>query len=282
MNDLKVSTKTIIASSNLNIENMERIYELLPVNTNDNNVSIQTIYYKNEMKGDENCTTKAFRKVKKSFRNAINVVMKIEDNPPKNINFKLSKNGKFQITGCKKEEHAVSAIRAFISYLFIYCRENIGIVRISGKPESFIRVFFQTVMTNVDFNVNYKIDRQKLDELLHTETLYHSLLETSFGYTGVNIKIPIGNEWASYPVPVIEGTDGMFWEIKNIPLNEVSHLTNAVMAKKRFNTFLVFHSGNIIMSGMRQETMEEHYLAFINILHQWKYKIQETIEPIHF
>ena len=48
-------------------------------------------------------------------------------------------------------------------------------------------------MRNIDFGLNFYVDREKLDEYFNTCTDYHSLLETSFGYTGVNIKIPISN-----------------------------------------------------------------------------------------
>lgn len=273
---MKVSTKTIIATSNILLEDMSEIYKLLPLEN-----SIKTIYFKNEIRGNEEWSTKAFRRIHKSFRNAINVVMEITDDAaPKRINFKLSKNGKFQMTGCKTEEHAIIAVQTFMSYLLKCCRDHIRVVPIPGKPHSLIRVYFQTVMTNVDSKVNFTIDRQKLDELLHSETMFHSLLETSFGYTGVNIKIPIDKSWMSLPVPIIETTNNENWEKSDGPLDQIIP-SHPFTDKQRFNTFLVFHSGNIIMSGMRMETMCTHFDMFMNILNQWKHKIKETIESVY-
>lgn len=277
IDQMKVSTKTIIATSNILLEDMSQIYKLLPIEEQN---PIKTIYFKNEIRGNEEWSTKAFRRIHKSFRNAINVVMEIPDGISlKRINFKLSKNGKFQMTGCKTEAHAVTAVEMFITHLLKYCRDYIRVVSIPEKSDSLIRIYFQTVMTNVDSRVNFTIDRQKLDELLHSETMFHSLLETSFGYTGVNIKIPIDKSWMSLPVPIIETMDGEHWERSETPLDKIIP-PYLFTDKQRFNTFLVFHSGNIIMSGMRMETMSTHFNMFMNMLHQWKHKIKETLEPV--
>jgi hypothetical protein len=47
--------------------------------------------------------------------------------------------------------------------------------------------------------------------------------------------------------------------------------------KKKYNTFLVFHSGNIIMSGMMRETMKRDFDIFIKLLMEWKPYIEEKI-----
>ena len=46
----------------------------------------------------------------------------------------------------------------------------------------------------LDFDIGFYVDREKLANYMSTQTEFHSLLETSFGYTGVNIKIPIQND----------------------------------------------------------------------------------------
>jgi hypothetical protein len=50
---------------------------------------------------------------------------------------------------------------------------------------------YNELMTNIDFNVGFTINRENLDKYINSNTDYNSLLETSFGYTGVNIKIPM-------------------------------------------------------------------------------------------
>jgi hypothetical protein len=51
--------------------------------------------------------------------------------------------------------------------------------------------YYDPVMYNIDFSLNFKVNRENLDTLINTETSYTSLLETTFGYTGVNIKFPV-------------------------------------------------------------------------------------------
>ena len=48
--------------------------------------------------------------------------------------------------------------------------------------------------------------------------------------------------------------------------------------KKRYNTFLAFHSGNIIMSGMIKELMEPDYNFFVKILNESKELIREKLD----
>jgi len=136
-------------------------------------------------------------------------------------------------------------------------------------------------MTNIDFSIGFFINRQKLDELMNKDTSYHSLLETSCGYTGVNIKFLLDTKWWEIEVPVIVCKNiedsVLFWEKSFEPLNTVTNISQEIKQKKKYNTFLVFHSGNIIMSGITKETMEKHYQIFVDLLHKWKPLIEEKI-----
>ena len=46
-------------------------------------------------------------------------------------------------------------------------------------------------MSNINFSLGFCINKENLDEYINKNTNYYSLLETTFGYTGVNIKIPL-------------------------------------------------------------------------------------------
>jgi len=261
----EVSTKTIIGVSNLMLCNLDEIYETLPLE------EIKTVYYKSGWRGDHAMTTRAFRMKNKAFRNAINIIMETPRDENKRINIKMSKNGKFQMTGCKHDDDAMEILKKVITILIRDCKQHVRIVE-SGE----VRVYMQTVMTNIDFKMDFCIDRQKLDDVIRDEPSYHSLLETSFGYTGVNIKIPVSNDWVELPVPVLRTLDGEAWNTEFIPLKNLTSDIN--LSKRRYNTFLVFHSGNIIMSGMRKETMTEDYRSFLVFLQKKKHDIKEVIE----
>jgi hypothetical protein len=130
-------------------------------------------------------------------------------------------------------------------------------------------------MTNIDFSLGFAVDRQKLDDMMNKNTPFHSLLETSFGYTGVNIKFPVDQEWWRLPIPVIyRKIADHEWINDRLPLDHFIDITDQIKSKKKYNTFLVFHSGSVIMSGMIKETMKIHYDLFMSIMKTWQSKIQ--------
>ena len=163
--DIQVSTKTIIAFTNLeiDIENLfpkltTKDYVIIPkkrgrkrkdeyVNPNENLEpgSIITLKYQDKVRGSD-LKKKKVNKSQKYFRNALTMVMVIEKN--KLLNFKISKNGKFQITGCKTVEHA----KRVIKYIWDKIRKENDIYKLS---ESYFKTIFNTVMTNIDFNIGY-------------------------------------------------------------------------------------------------------------------------------
>jgi TATA-box binding protein (TBP) (component of TFIID and TFIIIB) len=48
--------------------------------------------------------------------------------------------------------------------------------------------------------------------------------------------------------------------------------------KRKFNTFLVFHSGKVIMSGMTEENMNKDFQFFYKFLMENRNLIEEKIE----
>ena len=129
--DIKISTKTIIATTNLTIY-INKIFDFLPItnytivpkkrgrrrkdfvdnpNKNLDDGSIITVKYQDQIRGVD---LKKKKKKSKYFRNALTVVMIIDG---KLLNFKISQNGKFQITGCKNNTHAEKCIKYIWSYI---------------------------------------------------------------------------------------------------------------------------------------------------------------------
>lgn len=271
--ELKVSTRTIIASANVGLE-MDRLFQTVPLSKQTHtfldkpySVYIDSIHYKNNIRERNMKDMMINTGHQKSFRNALNVVMVLDDT--KRINFKVSKNGKFQITGCKDLEHAKICVFAFL--------ERVDGGAILTHHGDTLSISFEIVMTNVDCGIGYCINRQSLDKIINTTTPYHSLLETSFGYTGVNIKFPVSADWFHLDVPTME------WQrnkpetlvFKQTPLSQVAPTKKL---KTKYNTFLVFHSGQFIMSGMKEDTMKEDYYRFVGILNDYENNIKEILD----
>ena len=294
--DIKVSVKTIILTTNL-ILDIQKMYNILPVteyivvprrrgrkkrsdNVNPNreiqNGSIITVKYKGSVKGvelkkkvreDKNCD--------KYFRNSITIIMIIDTD--KIINFKVSRNGKFQLTGCKTNKHAEDCF----AYFWNYVRQYRDIVYILNGQ--LLEVLYIPAMRNIDFNLNFLIDREKLSMYINVFTKYHAILESSIGYTGVNIKLPIEvnifdmglkkhiydltlNTWSTSIMPYSEY------------LNTLSEKENKKkIEKERHNTFLVFHSGKCIMSGISSFCMRDSYFLFMKVISECKEMIMEKL-----
>lgn len=230
-------------------------------------VRCRAMYFKNEIKIHPSMN---FHARERYFRNALNVVLSLGN---KMVNFKLSKNGKFQLTGCKYVWHAQVCVVAFFQRIRKWCPELIS---------SFVRISFQTVMTNVDFNIGHTIDRARLDELINAKTPYYSLLETSFGYTGVNIKFPISQDW--YKMMKVPVVSIFFGDKESISCDDIVFDSTIQETdrprfrnKQKYNTFLVFHSGNVIMSGMSPQLMKADYDIFTGLLTEWSKEIRERI-----
>jgi TATA-box binding protein (TBP) (component of TFIID and TFIIIB) len=334
---IQVSTKTFIVVTNMTLD-IDKLFDYLPFveyilvpkrrgrkkknepadpNKDIQDGSIITLEYQNKIRGVDLKKKKKKNKDNKKrgnyFRNSVTIVMIMDG---KKINFKVSRNGKFQMTGCKKDNQAEDCVKCIWKYI----KDSTGIFKIGGqelgqelgqdlgqeldtdtdvdtededgnviqKPIIYkntpnLKVIFIPAMRNIDFGLNFFVDREKLDEYFNMCTNYHSLLETSFGYTGVNIKIPINKSIEELHLKQIEYTDENWLEPIYVPYsNYLDMLSPKDVAKKlkkqRYNTFLVFHSGKVIMSGMESTFMENVYYEFLDIIRECYDIIEERLE----
>lgn len=318
---IKVSTKTFIVMTNITLD-IDKLFNYLPIteyvlvlkrrgrkkknepvdpNKDITSGSIITLEYQNKVRGvDLKKKKKKNNDTKKRgnyFRNSVTVVMVMED---KKINYKVSRNGKFQMTGCKSDYHAEECVKWFWSYI----KDSKGVYTFSNQPDEHIitdsdtdgdsddedkkdesrslKAIFIPAMRNIDFSLNFLVNREKLDEYFNMCTNYHSLLETSFGYTGVNIKIPIEKPIQELMLKQIECVNNIWIEptlvkyddyLKMLPLKDM----NKKLKKQRYNTFLVFHSGMVIMSGMEATFMKDVYYEFLRIIRDCYNVIEERL-----
>ena len=147
-----------------------------------------------------------------------------------------------------------------------------------------LEVIYVTVMANINFSLGFCINKENLDEYINKNTDYVSLLETTFGYTGVNIKMPL-EQMDNMPITkMIYRSDGDRWEKKMLSYKDyILTLDDKERLKEKnkthYNTFLVFQSGNVILSSHHKECMRDTYHEFLNIIHRCRDHIEEKIEP---
>lgn len=299
--DIKVSTKTFIVMTNIEL-NINNLFEALPISdyivvpkrrgrkkknerANPNkgmaNGSIITLEYENRLRGVDLKKKKEKNKNTKKkgnfFRNSVTVVMIIDD---KRINFKVSKNGKFQMTGCKYDEQAKKCIQYIWKYI-----KNTKHIYTFQKDQTKLQVMFIPAMRNIDFSLGFLVDREKLDAYFNLYTDYNSLLETSFGYTGVNLKIPIKRPVEELKVEKIKYNDkDDEWYVSEyvtyreyldlLPLKE----QNKKLKKQRHTTFLVFHSGKVILSGLSDDFCRPVYYEFLDLIRECFDEIEERLD----
>lgn len=258
-----ISTRTIISDINIEID-IEKVFTTLPFNQriSDYPCMIVAMYHKNLSKGDMSVFQQ--KKCGNSFRNAVNLIVRIDD---KLINIKVSRHGNFQVTGCKNKNHCYLSIRYFIELCLSVCPNAI-----LQKGRN-INIYFYTVMTNIVFNVNFNIDKKKLNSLIQKHDNFYNLFETNFGYTGMNIKLPLGENWNEFKIPYY--TYSVVDKLWNDEM--IEYQRKQTNAKQKFNTFLVFHSGKIIMSGMCEENMNEHFSFFRKFIQDNREEIEEQI-----
>ena len=320
---IKVSTKTFIVVTNMSLD-IDRLFNFLPItnyilvpkrrgrkkknepvdpNKDILSGSIITLEYQNSIRGVDLKKKKKKDNKKRGtyFRNSVTVVMIMDG---KKINFKASRNGKFQMTGCKRDDHAESCVKWFWNYI----KDNHNVYKmvdnskttpaivledsdsdsdseceVKENKEVHLKAIFIPAMRNIDFGLNFFVDREKLDEYFNMCTNYHSLLETSFGYTGVNIKIPIVKPITELKLKQLVYNNGTWKDPVYVPYDDYLAMlpdkdVYKKLRKQRYNTFLVFHSGKVIMSGMEASFMKEVYYEFLNIIRDCYDIIEERLD----
>lgn len=284
-NEIEISTKTVIAITNLKID-LDKFFQYLPITdhlpqekrrgrkkrfTVDFPIhdlpygSVILAQKKREFRGSY-----VKGKTKKSttyFLHSVTIVLALENN--KLINVKVSSNGKLQITGCKKEDHYVNtiiAIHELLRQIELYTNEKV--YEIDGNANK-VTAIFNTVMQNMDFNIGFHICRDKLDNFINKHTEFRSIYEGSIS-TGVNIKVPSTVSNDNELLCIEFNRDSMEIIKKQVAYQVYCDLLEEKEKRKesrkdKLHTFLVFASGSIIMSS-RGPDMDLVYTKLVDKL----------------
>ena len=234
--------------------------------------SIVTLKYIKEIRGVE-LKPKSPKEGKepKWFRNSFTVVI-ILDKP---INFKIYNNGTFQMTGCKNKGHAEKCVKRIWELM----KDQKHMY--SFKWGTYFNSFFIPALRNIDFNLGFIIDREKLARYISMHTELRCFLETSFGYTGVNIKIPTTKNINTLRLRKIK-YKGDAWKEKLVPYSTYLQLLSAkekiTKLTQRKATALVFHSGKCILSGLTSAFMKSCYYEFIDLIKTCYDEIEERLD----
>lgn len=277
-----ISTQTLIVSTNLMID-CQQFYDQIdpvivtkPINgkarmwvqQEDHVADGEIVFaqYKTTHKGT------VFKKIsEKYFLNSVTVIMKVQD---KFINIKVSNKGKLQITGCSHDQYAVMILKSFWK-------------RIQNHPEiwsfqtdDFFKSSIIPVMCNINFSIDFQINREALNTIVNTRTEHVSILEPSDGYVGVNIKISVQEK----PLDEIFLDQYSFiddeWKRDKTKFTDYIETLTVKEQKKKIskcyvNTFLVFYSGKVIMSGgISYINRKRAYDVFMDIIQTYRDEIR--------
>lgn len=273
--DMIRTTRTVIVDTNMNVD-IKALFEVIPITEYSvpakkkgrkrKDVAVIPESVKSgsvlSAKYEGNTRGVSFTKSKCAFKNSITLVLDIFG---KKINMKLSKNGRFQITGNNNDDHIEECVRtiwSFIKTQSIYTLRN-------GNE---FKATYWSSMTNFKTNIGFRIDRQLLNTYINENTEYVSVFETSSGSASVNIKIPL--KFDDLELRTIHEKNDI-WERGVVSYNDV--ITGEVGKLKnkdnRLVSFLVFHTGEVIMTSIDKGVMKPYFEKFMSIIEECKDKI---------
>jgi TATA-box binding protein (TBP) (component of TFIID and TFIIIB) len=283
---ISVSTKTFIIRTNIVVD-IQKLFELLPltnyvvmpkkrgrkkktilneINKDIPDGSIIHLSLRDDVKGADLRKKKKDQNENKNmpnyFRNSVTVVMMIDG---KKVNFKISKNGTIQMTGCKTDWQAEQCVR----YIWEYIKDHQDVYTIA--PNQPFRAIFIPAMRNVDFSLGFELDREKLDEYFNNCTDHYSALDTSVGYTGVVLKFKLKKPITDLNIKELSYRGNKWLSPKYVTYAKYLDTLKPrerqkKLEKPRYTTILCFYSGKTILSSMNEVYGKEAYDEFVQII----------------
>jgi hypothetical protein len=302
--DIRVNTKTFIAVLNcsLNLENLYRDLKITPFTykteqspksrkecmefrpsgdppppSGGNVVDLGAIISVKLENGKCIMAKGVFRKESsQTFRNSVAVDIFISKT--KKLNIKISSNGNIQLTGCKSTSDCIACVRQIVWYI----HRNKDIYKLDDPARcSVLEMHVASVMRNINYNIGFPIDREKLTSLIrHQKELshtYRTLYAPQFCYAGVNIKRYFPHTTRRIKRYTISGwVDGFpeFTPTGTVPVDDFVQMQVETKGKKSSRkfleevrlTWLVFGSGKIILSGPNSKVLRAPYEEFNEII----------------
>jgi len=210
------------------------------------------------------------------FLNSITINIVVE--PGKIVNTKITRNGKFQMTGCRENTHDFACVLYIMKHIITVERltgERLHIIRGKENPV----IIFNIVMKNIDFKIDFLIQRDKLDTFFNDNTEFISLFEASVN-AGVNIKLDSTSPFDPFMFQLEIFPNGTVTR-SVVPFEKYcSYLLPKDLKKKlskaKHHTFMTFHTGSCIQSGSGPE-MGKVFKKFLKILIENKKYYEEKL-----
>jgi hypothetical protein len=138
-------------------------------------------------------------------------------------------------------------------------------------------------MRNIEFKTGFIVDREKLDRYLSSRKDISCIVESESTYT--RIRIPLTEDISSMKTIKVYMEDNGKWNITDSTYQEYLDILpekdrKSKMKKLRYNTFLVFYSGSVIMTGITREYMKDVYKQYSKIFMDGYDSIVEKLDPI--
>ena len=204
------------------------------------------------------------------FLNQVTFVVSVGDQPLLNI---MMFRDNFKIAGCKDKDDAVEAI--LILWQDYIMKSTSWRLKKGYKKPKFA---FETVMRNVDFKLGFPIERPALNALMNDARYVKWVAMSQYestGHTNVNIKMrsirPADFTYECLVFP--KRRKPYFINITKVPFKKDK-------PEKKYVTFIVFSSSEIILSGRYYDNMKEMYEFFVSTIFSNKHIVCEHLhEP---
>jgi len=216
-------------------------------------------------------------------QNSIWLCMNKKDGYSSLLNIMIFKDS-LKLAGCSTIEQAIEAIMILWEE-YIYPNKDMWEIWLPN-PTNSVKFLIDIVMRNFSFNLGFNINRIKLNTFMNGEEYKNhvsiSQHETT-GHSNVNIKmysdVPKNFKFDVLVYDLPENSSSSKIKLGPYFLEEEKNIYRKNKKKeKKFNTFIVFSTSEIILSGRYLKNMEEKFNFFCQEVIKKKCSVEERIE----
>lgn len=291
---LKTSTKTIMVYTNMDF-NLIDLFYVLPISPvkipwakkvkkTDIHAPFGGIFSVQKRTETRGVDTRPVVKKKKTntamkrkkniehFLNQVSILLSLGDH---HIHMMLFGDN-IKIAGCKTNEDAILTIRIlYMKYLKPLSETPNGKTYFTLKSGHDLPLFiFDTVMRNVDFSLNFDINREKVNDVFnsveHNDKVFMSQFETT-EQKSVNMK-----KYAIRP----KDFSYICFSPEEDSITRRTTLFGKENDYQMYNSFLIFSSSKVILSGKYDDDMRDSYNFFVKTMIENRRNIEEIIDVI--